>query len=53
MKSGIKDGTEVTWNFSSNVGGDSNNETNFPHILTQVTKYKLTNTQFMIFSTVF
>ena len=39
LKSGIKIGTEVTLKFSSNVVGDSNNETNFPHRLL------LTNTQ--------
>ena len=31
LKSRIKNGTEVTLNLSSNVIGDSNNETNFPH----------------------
>ena len=39
LKSGIKIGTEVTLKFSSNVVGDSNDETNFPHQLL------LTNTQ--------
>ena len=39
IKSGIKNGTEVTLNFSLNVVGDSNNETDFPH------KLLLTNTQ--------
>ena len=39
LKSGIKTGTEVTLKFSSNVGGDSNDEKNFPH------KLLLTNTQ--------
>ena len=39
LKSGIKNGTGVTLNLSSNVIGDSNNETNFPH------KLLLTNTQ--------
>ena len=53
MKSGIKDGTEVTRNLSSNVSGDSNDDTSFPHILTQVTKYKFTNTQVLIFCKVF
>ena len=38
LKSGIKNGTEVTFNFSSNEVGDSNDETNFPH------KLLLTNT---------
>ena len=33
LKSGIKNGTEVTLNLSSNVIGNSNNETNFPHKL--------------------
>ena len=33
LKSGIKNGTEVTLNLSSNVIGDSDNETNFPHKL--------------------
>ena len=36
---GIKNGTEVTLNFSSNVVGESNDETNFPH------KLLLTNAQ--------
>ena len=31
LKSGIKDGAEVTLNLSSNVVGDSNDKTNFPH----------------------
>ena len=39
LKSGIKSGTEVTLKLSSNVAGDSNDETNFPHRLL------LTNTQ--------
>ena len=30
LKSGVKDGTEVTLNLASNVVGDSNDETNFP-----------------------
>ena len=33
LKSGIKNGTEVTLNLSSSVIGDSNDETNFPHKL--------------------
>ena len=33
LKSGIKNGTEVTSKLSSNVVGDSNDETNFPHKL--------------------
>ena len=39
LKSGMKNGTEVTLNFSSNVVGNSNDEANFPH------KLLLTNTQ--------
>ena len=39
LKSAIKNGTEVTLNFSSNIVGDSNDEINFPH------KLLLTNTQ--------
>ena len=31
LKSGIKNDTEVTLNLSTNVIGDSNDETNFPH----------------------
>ena len=40
LKSGIKNGTEATLHFSSNVVGDSNHESNFPHRLynTQVSK---------------
>ena len=38
LKLGIKNGTEVTFETSSNVIGDSNDENNFPHKL-------LTNTQ--------
>ena len=33
MKSDIKNGTEVTLNLSSNVIGNSDNKTNFPHKL--------------------
>ena len=33
LKSGIKNGTEVTLNISSKVVGDSNDENNFPHKL--------------------
>ena len=33
LKSEIKNGTEVNLNPSSNVIGDSNDETNFPHKL--------------------
>ena len=39
LKEGTKNRTEVTLNLSSNIIGDSNNETNFPH------KCLLTNTQ--------
>ena len=39
LKSGIKNGTEVTLKMSSNVIGDSNDENNFLH------KLLLTNTQ--------
>ena len=31
LKSGIKDDTKITLNYSSNVIGDSNDTTNFPH----------------------
>ena len=33
LKSGIKNGTEVTLKISSNIVGDSNDENNFPHEL--------------------
>ena len=39
LKGGIRNGTEVTLKLSSNVVGNSNYETNFPH------KLLLTNTQ--------
>ena len=39
LKSGIKNGTEVTLKIFSNVVGDSNDENNIPH------KLLLTNTQ--------
>ena len=39
LKSGIKNGTEVTLKLSSNVFGDSNDENNLPH------KILLTSTQ--------
>ena len=39
LKSGIKNGTEVTLKIFSNVVGDSNDENNFPH------KLLLTNKQ--------
>ena len=42
LKSGIKNGTEATLNLPTNLIGNSNNETNFPHKLlltdTQVSK---------------
>ena len=41
LKSAIKNGTELTLNFSSNLIGSCNDETNFPHKLlidTQVSK---------------
>ena len=38
MKSGIKDGTKVTLNLSSNLIGNYNNETNFPHELSLTNK---------------
>ena len=31
LKSGIKNGTEITLNLPSNVMSNSNGETNFPH----------------------
>ena len=44
LKSGIKNGTEVTLKLSSNVVGDSNDENNFPQKLlltdTQVSKLR-------------
>ena len=39
LKSGMKNGTEVTLKISSNVVGDSNDENDFPH------KLLITNTQ--------
>ena len=39
MKSARKNITEITLNLSSNIVGDSNDESNFPH------KLLLTNTQ--------
>ena len=46
LKSGIKNGTEITWELSSNVVSDSNNENNFPHKLLvtnkQVSKHRKT-----------
>ena len=42
LKSGIKNGTEATLNLPTNLIGNSNDETNFPHKLlltdTQVSK---------------
>ena len=44
LKSGIKNGAEVTLKLSSKVVGDSNDENNFPHKLllinTQVSKLR-------------
>ena len=44
LKSGIKNGTEITWKLSSNVVSDSNNENNFPRKLLvtdkQVSKHR-------------
>ena len=39
LKSAIKNGTGVTFDLSSNIIGDSNDENNFPH------KLLVTNTQ--------
>ena len=33
LKSATKNGTELTWNLSSNIVGDSNGENNFPYKL--------------------
>ena len=41
LKSGLKNGTEVTLNLSSNLIGNSNHETNFPY------KLLLPDTQFL------
>ena len=43
LKSGIKNGTDVTLKISSNVVGDSNDENNFPHklLLTNIKVSKL------------
>ena len=38
LKSGTKNGTEVTLNLSSNVIDDSNDKTNFPHKLLSTDK---------------
>ena len=47
LKSGIKNGSEVTLKLSSNVVGDSNNENNFPD------KLLITNTQISRFRKAF
>ena len=47
LKSRIKNGTEVTLKLSSNVIGDSNDDTNFPH------KLLLTNTNASTFRKAF
>ena len=47
LKSGIKNGTEVTLKLPSNVIGDSNDDNNFPH------KLLLTNTQVLRFRKAF
>ena len=41
LKSGMKNGTEVTLKLSSNVVGDSDDKNNFPH------KFLLTNTKIL------
>ena len=33
LKTGLKNGTQVTLNLSSNIVGNSNDEANFPHKL--------------------
>ena len=45
LKSGIRNGTQVTLKLSSNVAGDSNDETNFPHklLLTDTKVSKIQN----------
>ena len=44
LKSGIKNRTEVTWSLSSNLIGNFNDKTNFPHKIlstdTQVSKIR-------------
>ena len=47
LKTAIKNGTEVTLKLSSNVVGDFNYETNYPH------KLLLTNAQFQGFVKLF
>ena len=47
LKSGIKNGTEVTLKLPSNVIGDSDDDNNFPH------KLLLTNTQVLRFRKAF
>ena len=46
LKSGIRNGTEVTLKLLSNVVGDSNNENNLPHklLLTRIHISKLRKT---------
>ena len=42
LKCGIKNGTELTLNLSSNLSGNSNDETNFPHkLLTDTQVWKI------------
>ena len=41
LKSGIKNSTQVTLEVSSNVVGDSNDETNFPQALLSTTFWSL------------
>ena len=42
LKSAIRNGTEVTLNLSSNLIGNSNDATNFPHklLLTDISSFK-------------
>ena len=40
LNSGIKNGTKVTLNLSSNAIGNSNNETNFQHRLLVIHKFQ-------------
>ena len=47
LKSAIKNGTDVVLRLPSNMVGDSNNETNFPH------KLLLTNRQILSFRKTF
>ena len=43
LKSGIKNGTEVTLKLSSNVVGNSHDKTNFPHklLITNIQVWKI------------